>query len=93
MLDQRIQTPAILDSELLSRRKGSIIDCGCVWDDRVIESVDPGKLLILPHRSLPRYAPQELIDRSLDLPDSLNGASEPPRSRSNGATGEVVHPM
>ena len=93
MLDQRIQTPAILNSELLSRRKGSIIDCGCVWDDRVIESVDPGKLLILPHRSLPRYAPQELIDRSLDLPDSLNGASEPPRSRSNGATGEVVHPM
>ncbi len=98
MLDQRIRTPAILDSELLSRRKGSIIDCGCVWDDCIIddcmiESVDPGKLLILPHRSLPRYAPQELIDRSLDLPDSLNGASEPPRSRSNGATGEVVHPM
>ena len=96
MLDQRIRTPAILNSELLRRRKGSIIDCGCVWDDcmiddRMVESVDQGKLLILPHRSLPRYAPQELIDRSFDSSDSLNRSSEPPRS--NGATGEVVHPM
>jgi len=60
-------------------------------DDRMVESVDQGKLLILPHRSLPRYAPQELIDRSFDSSDSLNRASEP--LRSNGATGEVVHPM
>jgi hypothetical protein len=34
-------------------RKGSIIDCGCVWDDcmaddRMIESADLEKLLILP---------------------------------------------
>ena len=53
MLDQRIRTPAILDSELLRMRKGSIIDCGCVWDDcmiddRMIESADLEKLLILP---------------------------------------------
>jgi archaeosine synthase len=81
MLDQRILTPAILNSELLRRRKGSIIDCGSVWDDHVIESADPSRLLILPHRSLPLYAPQELIDRP----------SEPFRSK--GATGEVIHPM
>ena len=98
MLDRRIRTPAILNSELLRRRKGSIIDCGCVWDDRmiddcVIESVGPEKLLILPHRSLPRYAPQELIDRSLPLPGLFSGASEPSHSPCNCATGEVVHPM
>ncbi|HIE31614.1 MAG TPA: tRNA-ribosyltransferase [Methanosarcinales archaeon] len=85
MLDLRIQTPAILNSELLSRRKGSIIDCGCLWDYRVIESADPGRLLILPHRSLPLYAPQELIERS------FNRSSE--SFRRDGATGEVVHPM
>ncbi len=85
MLDLRIATPAILNSELLRRRKGSIIDCGSVWDDHVIESADPDRLLILPHRSLPLYAPQELIDRSVNRSSEL--------FRRDGATGEVIHPM
>ena len=91
MLDQRIRTPAILHSELLMKHQGSIIDCGCVWDrDGSPEtSADPGKLLILPHRSLPPHAPLEIVNRPAQPPSPLSSAQ---LSRHDGAVGEVIHP-
>ncbi|NIA11420.1 MAG: tRNA-guanine transglycosylase [Nitrospiraceae bacterium] len=83
MLDRRIPTPVVLSAELLRNRQGSIIDCGCVWDDRMITSTDPDKLLILPHRSLPLHAPPAMIDR--------HHRDEFPNHE--GAAGEVVHPV
>jgi len=83
MLDRRILTPVVLSAELLHNRQGSIIDCGCVWDDRMITSTDPDKLLILPHRSLPLHAPPEMIDRH-----HRDGVPN-----HEGAVGGVIHPM
>jgi archaeosine synthase len=87
MLDQRIRTPAILNSELLRKHQGSIIDCGCVWgrDGSPERSADPGKLLILPHRSLPPHAPLEIVNRP---PPPFS----PQIACHDGAVGEVIHP-
>jgi archaeosine synthase len=87
MLDQRIRTPAILNSGLLRKHQGSIIDCGCVWDrgESPETSADPGKLLILPHRSLPPHAPPEIVNRP-PQPFSSQIADH------DGAVGEVIHP-
>jgi len=82
MLNRRITTPAILSSELLRQNRGSIIDCGCVWDNHRSIPSDPDKLLLLPHRSLPLHAPQELIEQF----------DAPIRMRHDGAAGVVVHP-
>jgi len=87
MLDKRIRTPAILNSGLLVKHQGSIIDCGCVWDrgESPEMSADPGKLLILPHMSLPPHAPPEIVNRP---PPSFS----PQISGHDGAVGEVIHP-
>ena len=89
MLDQRIRTPAILNSELLRKHQGSIIDCGCVWDRNGSPETpdDPGKLLILPHRSLPHHAPPEIVNRPAQ---PLSPSSQ--LSGHDGAVGEVIHP-
>ncbi|RLG28331.1 tRNA-ribosyltransferase [Methanosarcinales archaeon] len=101
MLDPRIRTPAILRSELLVKHQGSIIDCGCLWDrDGDPErSADPGKLLILPHRSLPPHAPLEIVNRPAQPPSppstsppSAPSAPSAQLSRHDGAVGEVIHP-
>ncbi|MCD6208416.1 MAG: tRNA-guanine transglycosylase [Methanosarcinales archaeon] len=102
MLDQRIATPAVISSVLLRQNRGSIIDSGCVWDDRAIAHAHTrdhdrdrphpahGKLLILPHRSLPlhAYTAPEPTDRRVSppqLPQFHNNHHE-------GALGEVIHP-
>ena len=104
MLDQRIATPAVISSVLLRQNRGSIIDSGCVWDDRAIAHAHAhtrdhdrdrphpahGKLLILPHRSLPlhAYTAPESTDRRVSpphLPQFHNNHHE-------GALGEVIHP-
>jgi len=91
MLDQRIRTPAILNSELLRKHQGNIIDSGCVWDrDGSPETpADPGKLLILPHRSLPPHAPLEIVNRPAQPPSPAPSSQ---LSGHDGAVGEVIHP-
>jgi archaeosine synthase len=79
MLDQRIRTPAILHSELLRKHRGSI------RDESPERSADPGKLLILPHRSLPPHAPPEIVNRP---PQPFS----PQIAGHDGAVGEVIHP-
>jgi archaeosine synthase len=86
LLDDHYPTPLILHPG----KDSPIVFAGSLWARNVLspEEVDPGKLVILPDKSLPLHARPEMVKEIYDSAKHQRQQWE----KWDGATGQLVHP-
>ncbi len=79
VLDKGLSTPAIIQ---IHKKDSPIIDSGSFWKKTTSCEPDSGKIIILPHKSLPLHIREEIIKE-------LKDTQVQPATR----TGIVIHPF
>ena len=87
-LDREFSTPAIIQ---LHEKDSPIIDSGSLWQKSEIPESISKKIVIMPHKSLPLFTEEDIIEQ---LQGSFDTESELSQIKDNSCyTGIVIHPF